>query len=195
MKLLRYINIINKLVYTRYWRKRFNKFGKSSTIAPYSYLIEGACHISVGENVCIGGGIQLTAWVTYGYNGSDSIISIADGSNIGSYNHITAINGIKIGTNVLTGKYVTITDNSHGETNISDLRISPMKRKVCSKGRVVIGNNVWIGDKVTILPNVNIGEGSIVGANSVVTKSIPPYSVAVGNPARIIKQLNNHNNE
>lgn len=50
-----------------------------------------------------------------------------------------------------------------------------------------IENNVWIGDNVVVLPGCTIGEGSIVGANAVVTADIPPYSVAVGNPARVIK--------
>ena len=62
----------------------------------------------------------------------------------------------------------------------------------CRKG-CFIGKNVWIGDKVTILPGVSIGEGTIVGANSVVTKSLPAYSVCVGNPARIIKKNANKN--
>jgi len=56
-----------------------------------------------------------------------------------------------------------------------------------SKGITSIGNAVWIGDSVTILPGANIGNGAIVGAGSIVTKPIPAYSVAVGNPARVIK--------
>lgn len=58
-----------------------------------------------------------------------------------------------------------------------------------SKGDVSIGKNVWIGEKATILPGVTIGEGSIIGANSVVTKNIPPYSIACGIPAKVIKKL------
>ena len=53
---------------------------------------------------------------------------------------------------------------------------------------VSIGNNVWIGEHVSILPGVTIGEGSVIGANSVVSKSIPPYSIAVGSPAKVIKK-------
>lgn len=54
--------------------------------------------------------------------------------------------------------------------------------------KVVIGDNVWIGDNSVILPGVEIGKGSIIGANSVVTKSIPDYSIAVGIPARLVKK-------
>ena len=63
----------------------------------------------------------------------------------------------------------------------------PQKRELSSKGIIKIGDNVWIGDKATILSNVSIGDGSIVAANSVVTKNVPPYSVVAGNPARVIK--------
>ena len=93
-----------------------------------------------------------------------------------------------IGDNFLSGKWVTIVDNGHGETN-QELLESPSQRKLFSKGPVIIGKNVWLGDKVTVLPGVTIGDGVVVGANSVVTKDIPAYSVACGNPAKVIKTL------
>ena len=61
-------------------------------------------------------------------------------------------------------------------------------RLVVSKGSVIIGNNVWIGDKATILPNVTIADGAVIAANSVVTKDVPAYSVVAGNPAKVVKQ-------
>ena len=89
----------------------------------------------------------------------------------------------------MLGKNVTISDNSHGHNDYSELKLQPIDRPLCSKGRVHIGKNVWIGDKATILPGVNVGAYSIIGSNSVVTKDIPPYSVACGNPARIVRQI------
>lgn len=56
------------------------------------------------------------------------------------------------------------------------------------KGDTIIGNDVWIGENVTILPGVHIGDGAIIGANSVVAKDIEPYSIAVGNPCRVVKK-------
>lgn len=110
--------------------------------------------------------------------------------NIGEFCHITAANKIVIGDGVLIGRWCTISDNSHGVTdNIKELQTPPQLRMVKSKGQVHIGDNVWLGDKVTVLAGVSIGEGSIIGANSVVVKDVPPYSVAVGNPTRIIKTL------
>ena len=105
----------------------------------------------------------------------------------GAYNHITCANRVVIGDNCLTGKWVTITDNSHGETDYESLRLPPGKRPITSKGDVVIGNNVWIGDKATVLPGVTIGDGAVIAANAVVTKDVPEYSVVGGNPARILK--------
>ena len=64
----------------------------------------------------------------------------------------------------------------------------PNIKDLPNKGDTVVGNDVWIGQNVTILPGVHIGDGAIIGANSVVAKDIPPYSVAVGNPATIKKK-------
>lgn len=103
--------------------------------------------------------------------------------------HIGAINKIVIGNNVLIGSNVLITDHSHGYNDISDIIEIPIKRKLYSKGPVVIDDNVWIGENASILPNVHIGKNSIIGANSVVVKDIPPFSIAAGNPARVIKNI------
>ena len=89
-----------------------------------------------------------------------------------------------IGNNLLTGKWVTITDNSHGYTDIVSLHTPPVNRPIVSKGPIIIGNNVWIGDGAKILPGVIIGDGCVVAANAVVTKNILPYSIVGGNPAK-----------
>lgn len=150
----------------------------------------------LGEHcIYIGGGTHfdehsyLTAWEhTCAGDDFHPEINIGENCCFGAWNHITAINKIQIGNNLLTGKWVTITDNSHGETDYDTLHIPPLFRNVTSKGAVIIGDNVWIGDKATILPNVTIGDGAVIAANAVVTKDVPAYSVAAGNPAKIIKQ-------
>lgn len=154
-------------------------------------------YITIGEGTAFGEQVFLTAW--------DSFMCIKDGKeflqkftpsiiigkncHFGFNNHITAVNNITIGDNLLTGKWVTITDNSHGEVTIEQMVLDPLKRPIVSKGPIHIGDNVWIGDKATILPNVSIGNGAIIAANAVVTKDVPPYSVAAGNPAKVIKTL------
>lgn len=147
--------------------------------------MSGSRFIDVGDHTVFADGCYLTAWDR---SSQPPHITIGNGCSIGSQNHITCTNEIRIGNNLLTGKWVTITDNAHGETDRETLRQAPGKRPVVSKGAVVIHDNVWIGDKATVLPGVEIGEGAVVAANAVVTKDVPPYSVVAGVPARIIKK-------
>lgn len=175
-------------LYTYYLSNSISKIGDHLLIMKPITLVGGS-RIEIGRNVVIGRYSILTAFTKRMHQTFAPIIKIGDSCNFGEYNHITCINQITIGKGVLTGRWVTITDNSHGESTLSDLNIEPKKRDVISKGPVVINDDVWIGDKVTVLPNVNIGKGSIIAANSVVTKNIPPYCVAAGSPAKVIKNL------
>lgn len=169
-------------------------YGVKSTNCPWC--------ISIGENTIFGNGLYLDAWDVHYYRDIssenkrkfvslkkqilDCQLIIGTGCAFGAYNHITCANRIIIGDNLLTGKWVTITDNSHGYTDKNVLMTNPIYRPLLSKGPVIIGNNVWIGDKVTILPNVKIGDGAVIAANSVVTKDVPSYSVVGGTPAKIL---------
>lgn len=159
--------------------------------------LRGEQYMSFGNKVHFTHSSFLTAWdsFTYVVEGKEEKqtfsprIEIGDNCNFGEYLHITAINKIVIGSGCLTGKWVTITDNSHGQFVKEQLEMRPIQRPLYSKGPVIIGQNVWIGDKVTILPGVTIGDGAVIAANAVVTKDVPPYSMAGGNPARIIKEV------
>jgi Acetyltransferase (isoleucine patch superfamily) len=107
-------------------------------------------------------------------------ISIGDNCNIGEYCHISAINKITIADGVLTGRFVYIGDNAHGGLSWEEAGIPPAKRKLITKGEIMIGRNVWIGDKSTILGGVSIGDNVIIGANTVVTHDIPSNTVVGG---------------
>ena len=152
--------------------------------------------ISIGKGSGFGDWLYLTAWDSFHciIDGEETeqhftpSITIGEDCYFGAFNHITCINQIRIGDHLLTGKWVTITDNNHGDTSEGTLHESPIKRPLVSKGPVVIGNDVWIGDKATILPGVTIGDGAVISANAVVTKDVPAYSVVGGNPAQIIKR-------
>lgn len=154
----------------------------------------GPQYIKIGSGTCFAEGLFLTAWDSYpAADGMQDlgipIMEIGEKCFFGAYNHLTCANKIVIGNGVLTGKWVTITDNSHGDTSRETLMIPPHDRRMVTKGPVVIEDNVWIGDKATILAGVSIGKGAVIGANTVVTKDIPPFCVAVGNSLRIIKKL------
>ncbi len=93
--------------------------------------------------------------------------------------------GIEIGDGSLIGHNTTIATLNHD--------FNPLKRQNLTPSPVKIGKNVWIGSDCTILPGVTIGDGAIIGAGSVVTKSIPANTIAVGNPARVIKGIEVNN--
>ena len=154
-------------------------------------------NISIGDCVFFDDWIYLTAWNHYSCieQGQEYVqhfnpqLIIGDNCRFGAFNHITAINNIIIGNGVLTGKWVTITDNSHGKLEESQKNVKPIMRPMHSKGPVIIEDNVWICDKATILPSVTIGEGAIIAANAVVTKDVPSFSIVAGNPAKVIRKL------
>lgn len=148
--------------------------------------MKGGHNIVVGNDVIIRKNSTIAAQTQYFGQKLSSAIIIEDGVDLGEDTFITASNRIVIGRNSLFGRMVTVTDNSHGTTTMDDLSKAPHMRNVVSKGEVVIGENVWIGDKATILPGVHIGEGAVVGANAVVTKDVPPFCVVGGIPAKIL---------
>lgn len=149
----------------------------------------GSKSIFIGNGTTIQSYCILGCWIKYAGESFTPSITIGNNCNIGEHTHITSINKITIGNGLLTGRYVYIGDNSHGGLSLEEANTPPIKRKLQSKGEVVIGNNVWIGDKATILAGVHIGDNVIIGANSVVTHDIPSNCMAAGMPARVIKQL------
>lgn len=103
--------------------------------------------------------------------------------------HIAAVESIVIGENVLIASKVYVTDHDHGDMTNESLLIAPSKRELVTSP-VCIEDNVWICEGVVVLKGVTIGKGSVIGAGAIVTKSIPPYSLAVGVPAKIVKKFN-----
>jgi acetyltransferase-like isoleucine patch superfamily enzyme len=184
------IDRISNKLYSAWLSKEFKSLGHNSVITRKIHLL-GAKYIAIGNNSNIGIRATLTAWDKFELYTFCPEITIGSNVSIGDDSHITAINKINIGDNVLMGKKVTITDNSHGKIDIESLLLSPLNRCWYSEGPVIIEDNVWIGDKATILPNVRIGKNAIIGANAVVTKDIPANCVAVGIPAKVIKIITN----
>lgn len=130
----------------------------------------------------------LECWDYYRGKHYSPRLTIGKGSSIGEYTHLTCISPMVIGENVLTGRYVLISDNNHGTAGkLDELQLRPHDRPLSSKGPVTIGNRVWIGDRVTILSGVTIGDGAIIAAGAVVTKDVPAGAIVAGNPGKVIK--------
>jgi acetyltransferase-like isoleucine patch superfamily enzyme len=162
---------------------RFGSIGTNCRI--YSPLkINGKKGIFIGSGVIV----EYKAWLTANSieKGIEARLEIGDGTVLGHFNHIYATKGIKIGNNVLTADRVYISDNLH---SYEDINLPVLHQPIKQIAEVEIGDGTWIGEGVCII-GAKIGRGCVIGANAVVTKDIPDYSVAVGIPAKIIKQYN-----
>lgn len=168
-------NLINNV-------KVYYKFGFR---LPNGTVISNIKNITIGSNLKISPNCYIFA------QGKPGDTQIIIGDNVG-FNYNVMLNAdcgglIKLGDNISIGPYTVIRASNH---NYTDINI-PIQKQGHIPGIVEINNNVWIGAHVVILPNVKIGHSSIIGAGSIVTKDIPPLSIAVGNPAKIIKSRKN----
>lgn len=114
-----------------------------------------------------------------------SQLSIGNNSGIGQYSRLQG--KIDIGNNVMMGAECWIYTSNH---EFSDINKPMIEQGYKAQEPVVIGDDVWIGGRVTILPGVTIGQGAILGACAVVTKNVEPYAIVGGNPARVLKYRN-----
>lgn len=180
---------LRNVLYTLWIKNFLGSVGEHSSICyPCSLQGGGQKNIKIGDYTTIQGTSILGCWVKYGKQVfPNASITIGNHCSIGEYNHITACNKITIGDGLLTGRYVIISDNSHGGLSKEESSIQPSLRDLKSKGEVIIGNNVWLGDKVAVLSGVHIGNNVIVAANAVVTKDVPDGCIVAGVPAKIIK--------
>lgn len=178
-------------LYTMWIRYSVGHVGKNVKICkPCCLQGDGQDNITIGDNTEIQKNSVIGCWKEYGNQSFEPSIVIGHDCRIGGYNQISSCKKITIGDGLLTGRFVYIGDNAHGGLSWDEASIPPAERALNSKGEIKIGNNVWIGDKVTILGNVTIGDNVIIGANAVVTHDVPSNCVAAGNPAKIVKRLN-----
>jgi acetyltransferase-like isoleucine patch superfamily enzyme len=146
----------------------------------FSVKVEGSQYISVGRGTMI----QRQGWLL-ALKIDDHLpeLSIGKDCAIGDFCHIASVRSVVIQDNVLIANKVYISDNVH---SFEDIMVPIMNQPIKYTGNVIIGTGAWIGENVCII-GAKIGRNSIIGANSVVTKDIPDYCVAVGIPARVIK--------
>jgi len=136
----------------------------------------GLGHMELGRWMWIGTGNAIRC-----HEGS---LRIGDKVVFGSHNTVNVYLDVDIGSDSIFAARVYVADFDH---RFDDLAV-PIRKQGTVASPVRIGSDCWIGEKATVLRGVTIGRGSVIGAQSVVTRDIPPYSVAVGNPARVIRR-------
>lgn len=186
--------ILNKIkkVIKRFRFTKLSIYGKKTVFDSTSNCInqrKERTAIRIGDNCCIRGVFKVV---------SEGSIIVGDNTYIGGNSVIGAVDKIKIGNNVIISTEVHIYDNNNHPTDPT------LREEMCMCGDffgkkwqwtesahkpIIIHDNVWIGERATILKGVTIGKGAIIGCNTVVTHDVPEYSVVVGNPANIVKKL------
>jgi len=151
----------------------------------WNVRLSNPSRIRIGRGVTVRSGSWLYAVVSDQQGHTfNPIIEIGDGVYLGHRLHLTAVNRVTIEEKAMIADTVYISDNVH---EYRDVNLPIQEQAVISRGPLTIGAGSFIGEGARIVGSVRVGRNSVVGANAVVTKSIPDYVVAVGVPARIIR--------
>lgn len=168
---------------------------KEARLIRYPFRVRGKLFIQIGNGFTTGFNCRLDVFNHYNLKGP--LLKIGKNVEINDDVHIAAVESVIIGDDVLIASKVYIADHNHGSYKgiNQDSPLTPPNSRKIFTAPIVIENNVWLGEFVCILQGVTIGEGSIIGAMSVVSKNIPPFSIAVGSPAKVIKKYDFKLNE
>lgn len=183
--ILKFVNILFKLLY---YKNKKMKIANNADINWRNMRGAGFGQLTIGTNSIIK--------CKFSFDRPEGKITIGNNTYIGK-SHIISSSEIFISDDVIISWGVTIVDHdSHSiyweyrKHDIKDWKLGLKSWNNINSKPIIISNKVWIGFGVTILKGVNIGEGSVIAANSVVTKDVPAYSIVAGNPAKIIKYIN-----
>ena len=171
---------IGKKIRFRFYQKRLLRCGDNISIAQGCYIRDFK-NIAIGNNFDVCPNSQIYA----SEKGNESI-EIGNNVALNSNIMINAEGGgkIKIGNNVMIGPNVVFRSSNHKFDRVD----IPMQKQGVEPGYIIVKNDVWIGSNAVILPNVTLGQGSIIGAGAVVTKDVEPFSIVGGVPARLISK-------
>jgi acetyltransferase-like isoleucine patch superfamily enzyme len=166
--------------------KRFGALGRDSVICFPPAALFNESYIRIGSNTIVGPHVTLSVGMAPGQVMTEpTVVSIGDRCLIGRGSGIVGHLSIVIEDDVWTGHNVYITDQNHGYLD-PDL---PISRQMMPEKPVRIGAGSWLGFGTVVLPGAQIGSHVVIGANSVVTGTIPDYTVAAGCPARVVKEI------
>lgn len=184
----RVLNFVQRKLYY-FFNKNKYRFLSSKAHIQELLRIDGKENISIHKGVII----QKMTWIAAMpiTKAEKCHLSIGEGTIIGHFNHIFATGEIEIGKNVLTADKVFISDNQH---DYSHINIPILAQGIIQLSKINIGDGSWIGENVCIM-GASVGRNCVIGANSVVTRDIPDYCVAVGSPAKVIKKYDFSINE
>jgi acetyltransferase-like isoleucine patch superfamily enzyme len=157
--------------------------GKNTYIASDVQFI-GFKNIRIGNNCTIG---QNTIFNVNNREDDSIKLNIHDNTYVGRNNFFTVGKSIEIGAYCLLGNSCSFLGSGHDLTNPL---VPYLVSGTTDVSRITVGTNCWLGTNVSVIGHVTIGHGTVIGANSIVLTDIPPFSIVVGNPAKIIKRFN-----
>jgi len=161
----------------------FAKFGSRTTLQ-FPCRIDAPQHISLGSGVFVGAGAWLAAQVGQSGAAEFPVLRIGDGVRMSGFCVLSAALEVVVEEQVLFARNVYVADHAHAFERVGTPVMDQGLTKVAP---VRIGRGAWLGQNVVVCPGVTIGEGAVIGANSVVNRDVPPNSLAVGAPARVLR--------
>lgn len=178
MRLFRMLDWLRKIAVRKWntWRLRAAGVQMGSNL-----VLEGSVSVGHGESVIPGDNVRLGDRVYLGV-WPQGRLTIGDNSYLGRGSTVLAYEKVTIGDNCLLAPHTYITDVNHGFAQGAIIR-----QQEYSSAPVVIGDDVWFGSGVKVLPGVHIGDGAVVGAGAVVSHDIEAQAIAIGVPARTIR--------
>lgn len=161
-------------------------FYRGARLIRRPFHIRGKKNLKYGKNFTTGYSCRFELF------GSQGCLSIGDNCNLGDNVHLVASESVVIGNNFLSASKVFVSDTNHGNYAASGGEVShpthPVNDRPLHSNPVLIGDNVWLGENVVVLPGSRIGNNCVIGSNAVVSGEIPDDSIAVGAPAKVIKR-------
>jgi acetyltransferase-like isoleucine patch superfamily enzyme len=159
----------------------FASFGRRSVLQP-PIRLGGEARISIGDDVFVGAG----SWLQTLGSGGDVALVVGNGTSIAGNCVLSAARSVRLGRDVLLARNVYISDHRHA---FEDATRAVLTQGITEIAPVEVGDGAWLGQNVVVGPGVRIGAGAVIGANSVVLDDVPAHAVAVGAPARVVRDI------